>query len=481
MALDPKLLEILACPEDKGPLLYFEDESSLYNPRLKRRYAVRDDIPIMLIDEAETVDDAEHDRLVAKAEPTASSPPSRRSAARWPSIRSAFGDALCGHARAARRRARGARARCRRRRCPTPHDFDHIVVLGMGGSGIAGDVAAGRRHRDAPGPGHGAEAVPHAGVRRPAHARVRALVLGRHRGDARDGARRARGRRHGSSRSRAAASSRELAERVAARCTCRARRDPDAARSRSARSSRRCSSCCSAWACCPRRTPALAARRSSSSPAGATSAGPTVDAGAQPGARARAQDRPHDPAHLRRRRPRRRRRDALEVSMNENAKAPAFWNVYPELDHNEICGWGQHGDVTRQVFTLVELRHGLEHPRLERRAVATREMIEEALHQVLDGRGRGRGAPRPAARPHLPRRLDELLPRARQRRRPRPDRRHHAAEGRHRLTPSDRALTACGADAHRSGRASEVRGAPRRRVRDEEAVGPARARRRTAP
>ncbi len=56
-------------------------------------------------------------------------------------------------------------------------------------------------------------------------------------------------------------------------------------------------------------------------------------------------------------------------SVNENAKAPAFWNEYPELDHNEVCGWGQHGDVTRQVFTLVELRHGLEHPRLEARAV----------------------------------------------------------------------------------------------------------------
>ena len=67
MALDPKLLEILACPEDKGPLLYFADEQSLYNPRLKRRYAVRDDIPIMLVDEAETVDDGEHERLVAKA------------------------------------------------------------------------------------------------------------------------------------------------------------------------------------------------------------------------------------------------------------------------------------------------------------------------------------------------------------------------------------------------------------------------------
>ena len=52
MPVSPQLLEILACPEDKGPLLYFEDESSLYNPRLRRRYAVRDDIPIMLIDEA---------------------------------------------------------------------------------------------------------------------------------------------------------------------------------------------------------------------------------------------------------------------------------------------------------------------------------------------------------------------------------------------------------------------------------------------
>ena len=67
MGLDARLLEILACPEDKGPLLYFEDEDSLYNPRLKRRYAIRDDIPVMLIDEAETVADEEHERLVAKA------------------------------------------------------------------------------------------------------------------------------------------------------------------------------------------------------------------------------------------------------------------------------------------------------------------------------------------------------------------------------------------------------------------------------
>ena len=68
MTLNPKLLEILACPDDKGPLLWFADEEALYNPRLRRRYAVRDGIPVMLIDEAEAVDEAEHDRLQALAE-----------------------------------------------------------------------------------------------------------------------------------------------------------------------------------------------------------------------------------------------------------------------------------------------------------------------------------------------------------------------------------------------------------------------------
>jgi glucose/mannose-6-phosphate isomerase len=80
-----------------------------------------------------------------------------------------------------------------------------------------------------------------------------------------------------------------------------------------------------------------------------------------------------------------------KCDVNENAKAPAFWNAYPELDHNEICGWGQHGDVTRQLFTLVELRHGFEHEQLERRFVLTRELIEETLAQVLEVRAEGDG------------------------------------------------------------------------------------------
>jgi uncharacterized protein YbaR (Trm112 family) len=68
MALDPMLLDILACPEDKGPLYYLEDEDALYNPRLKRRYPIRNGIPVMLVDEAEQVTDAEHERITAKVQ-----------------------------------------------------------------------------------------------------------------------------------------------------------------------------------------------------------------------------------------------------------------------------------------------------------------------------------------------------------------------------------------------------------------------------
>ena len=80
-----------------------------------------------------------------------------------------------------------------------------------------------------------------------------------------------------------------------------------------------------------------------------------------------------------------------KCDVNENAKAPAFAASYPELDHNEICGWGVHGDVTRQVMSLVELRHDFEHPQVSRRFDATRTIIQEALSQVIEVRAEGDG------------------------------------------------------------------------------------------
>ena len=65
MSLDSALLAILACPEDKGPLYYLESEHVLFNPRLRRTYEVRDDIPVMLVEEATALDDESFDRLSA--------------------------------------------------------------------------------------------------------------------------------------------------------------------------------------------------------------------------------------------------------------------------------------------------------------------------------------------------------------------------------------------------------------------------------
>jgi uncharacterized protein YbaR (Trm112 family) len=67
MSLDALLLEVLACPVDKEPLLWFEGEGILYNPRLRRSYPVRDGVPVMLIEEASDVGAPDHDRLMRLA------------------------------------------------------------------------------------------------------------------------------------------------------------------------------------------------------------------------------------------------------------------------------------------------------------------------------------------------------------------------------------------------------------------------------
>ena len=65
MPLQPLLIEVLADPVDKGPLLYYEDRNLLYNPRSRVAYAISGSIPVMLPDEARAVDDEEHAALMA--------------------------------------------------------------------------------------------------------------------------------------------------------------------------------------------------------------------------------------------------------------------------------------------------------------------------------------------------------------------------------------------------------------------------------
>jgi glucose/mannose-6-phosphate isomerase len=80
-----------------------------------------------------------------------------------------------------------------------------------------------------------------------------------------------------------------------------------------------------------------------------------------------------------------------KTQVNENAKAPAFAAAMPELCHNEICGWGQHGDMTRQVFTLVELHHDEEHPQEARRFDLVRDLLAEVVHEVVQVQAVGDG------------------------------------------------------------------------------------------
>jgi glucose/mannose-6-phosphate isomerase len=72
-----------------------------------------------------------------------------------------------------------------------------------------------------------------------------------------------------------------------------------------------------------------------------------------------------------------------KTQINENAKTPAFFAVQPELSHNEVAGWGQHGDVTRQVISLITLRHAGEHPQVARRFDLVLEATDEVMAHVI--------------------------------------------------------------------------------------------------
>lgn len=80
-----------------------------------------------------------------------------------------------------------------------------------------------------------------------------------------------------------------------------------------------------------------------------------------------------------------------KTQVNENANAPAFWAVHPELCHNEVQGWGQHGDITRQVITLVNLRHDAEHPQVTRRFELVADMMREVVAGIEEVHAEGEG------------------------------------------------------------------------------------------
>lgn len=78
----------------------------------------------------------------------------------------------------------------------------------------------------------------------------------------------------------------------------------------------------------------------------------------------------------------------FRTQVNENAKAPAFSSVLSELNHNEIEGWSAG---TGEGYAVVALRHSREHPRTGARLEATREAIADARLDYRELHAEGRG------------------------------------------------------------------------------------------
>jgi glucose/mannose-6-phosphate isomerase len=77
-----------------------------------------------------------------------------------------------------------------------------------------------------------------------------------------------------------------------------------------------------------------------------------------------------------------------KAQLNQSAKTPAWTGELPDVTHGEIAGWGQHGDITRQVLSLVCLRHDEEPPEVAEQFATVAAWTDEvvaAIHTVTAG------------------------------------------------------------------------------------------------
>jgi glucose/mannose-6-phosphate isomerase len=80
----------------------------------------------------------------------------------------------------------------------------------------------------------------------------------------------------------------------------------------------------------------------------------------------------------------------FKCDLNEYGKTPAFWNVIPELDHNEIIGWNRLGELTQNNFVLICLRSSDEHERVALRFEITTRLIRGQLAEIIEVPAEGR-------------------------------------------------------------------------------------------
>lgn len=76
-----------------------------------------------------------------------------------------------------------------------------------------------------------------------------------------------------------------------------------------------------------------------------------------------------------------------KISLNENAKNVAWWNEYPEFNHNEFLGWSSH--PIDKPYAVVDLRSSFEHPRITKRMELTARLLsgKRAAPHVVEAVG----------------------------------------------------------------------------------------------
>lgn len=78
-----------------------------------------------------------------------------------------------------------------------------------------------------------------------------------------------------------------------------------------------------------------------------------------------------------------------KCDVNEYAKVPAFWNELPELDHNEVESWTGLRELTAERFVAIMLRDESEHPRTALRFEITKRLIGDGVAEIVEIPSRG--------------------------------------------------------------------------------------------
>jgi len=72
-----------------------------------------------------------------------------------------------------------------------------------------------------------------------------------------------------------------------------------------------------------------------------------------------------------------------KAQINENAKAPAYFNIFPELNHNEIVGLDVPAELLSRMVVIM-LRDPEDHPRVQRRMEISKAIIERKVKKVIE-------------------------------------------------------------------------------------------------